>query len=136
MFVNLQFYLHIELYSQFYMHTKAYTTNRTFLLFQIYYQYILEIDPSPNYHNIIILWYIKNNFSSAFFHFLSCFPWIKQATCFHFISCFPWIKQAAKLQSYINTCKEIMYLHLFPQACCHWVTINSIIQFSIYIFFM
>ena len=25
-----------------------------------------------------------------------------------------WIKQAAKLQSYINTCKEIMYSHLFP----------------------
>ena len=34
--------------------------------------------------------------------------------CFHFISCFFWIKQAAKLQCYINTCKEIMYLHLFP----------------------
>ena len=34
--------------------------------------------------------------------------------CFHFITCFPWIKQATKLQSYINMCKEIMYLHLFP----------------------
>ena len=28
MFVTLQFYLHIELYSQFWMHTKVYTTNQ------------------------------------------------------------------------------------------------------------
>ena len=54
MFVNLQFYLRIELYSQFWMHTKVYTTNQ--ILHQ--QQYITythtfgQIDP-PHYINII-----------------------------------------------------------------------------------
>ena len=77
-FVNLQFYLHIELYSQFWIHTKACTINQLFLPFwectTSTFQHFMEIDPSLNYHNISISWYEKKITSSyEYFCFISWF---------------------------------------------------------------
>ena len=75
MFVNLQFYLHIELYSQYWIHTKACTTNQLFLPFweciTSTFQHFMEIDPPPNYHNMNISWYEEKKIISAMHIFIS-----------------------------------------------------------------